>query len=150
MAGASGPKARKGSGSTFSVSLPLVPSHRTILVVDDDDDLQRGMADFCERRGYRVLPCHNPKEVLQLARSYRPHVVALDVLAPAGTSAEVCRRLAADPATQAIPVVCFVGDRESPAYARGPNFHLLSKPLDVSEFGSLLDRVFADSGGDGA
>jgi len=140
----------EGKGSTFSVSLPLVPSHRTILVVDDDDDLQRSMADFCERRGYRVLPCHNPKEVLQLARSYRPHVIALDVLAPAGTSAEVCSRLAADPATQPIPVVCFVGDGELPAYARGPNFHTLSKPLDVSEFGSLLDRVFADSGGDGA
>ena len=138
------------SGSTFSVSLPLVPSHRTILVVDDDDDLQRSMADFCERRGYRVLPCHNPKEVVNLARSFGPHVVALDVLAPSGTSAEVCSRLAADPATQAIPVVCFVGDREAPNYARGPNYHTLSKPLDVSEFGSLLDRVFAKSGGNGA
>jgi signal transduction histidine kinase len=140
----------EGRGSTFFVSLPIAPSHRTILLVDDDDDLQRGMADFCERRGYRVLPCHNPKEVVQLARSYRPHVVALDVLAPPGSSAEVCSRLAADPATKTIPVVCFVGNRESPTYARGPNFHILTKPLDVSEFGSLLDRVFADSGGDGA
>jgi signal transduction histidine kinase len=140
----------EGSGSTFFVSLPVAPSQRTILVVDDDDDLQRSMAAFCDRRGYRVLACHNPREVVTLARSYRPHLVALDVLAPAGTSAEVCRRLADDPATQAIPVVCFVADRKSPAYTSGPNLHLLAKPLDESEFGSLLDRMFARPGGNGA
>jgi signal transduction histidine kinase len=140
----------EGSGTTFFVSLPIAPSRRTILVVDDDDDLHRSMADFCDRRGYRVLTCHNAKEVLRLALSYRPDMVALDELASSGASDELCGKLAADPATRAIPVVCFVSNGISPADAHGPNFHTLSKPLDESEFGGLLDRVFASSKGTGA
>ncbi len=140
----------EGRGSTFFISLPTqAPAGRTILLVDDDDDLQPTVAEYCERRGFRVLPCHNPKDVVRLARSYHPQIVALDNLEPSGTSAEICGRLAADPATQGIPVVCFVGNNET-AYAHGPNLHLLTKPLDVAAFGGLLDRVFANSGADGA
>jgi CheY-like chemotaxis protein len=141
----------EGRGSTFYFSLPLeAAAKRTILVVDHDDDLHKSIADYCERRGFRLLPCHNARDVVRLVRSYHPQVVALDTLEPAGTSAEICGRLAADPVTQAIPVICFVGPHETKNHGHGANLHLLAKPLDLDAFGGLLERVFANAGGAGA
>jgi signal transduction histidine kinase len=144
-------ESKEGQGSKFSFSLPLAASPaRSILVVDDDDDLHRTITAFCEQRGYRVIACHNARETLQLARNYQPTIVAIDVLAGEGASVEVCSKLAEDERTQLIPVVCFARDQQSQAHAAGANVLLASKPLDQSEFGKLLDQLDSKSASGGA
>jgi signal transduction histidine kinase/HPt (histidine-containing phosphotransfer) domain-containing protein/BarA-like signal transduction histidine kinase len=76
----------------------------TLLVVDDQpaniEVLYRALAAH-----YRVLMATGGEQALALCRDDPPDLVLLDVVMPLMDGHEVCRRLKADPATSAIPVI---------------------------------------------
>lgn len=77
----------------------------TVLIIDDDTSVRKVAQVRLERGGYRVLTAADGEEGLQLAKAERPHAILLDILMPRMDGREVLRRLKADPATHAIPVI---------------------------------------------
>lgn len=77
----------------------------TILVIDDDPSIRKVVRMRLERAGYRVLDTDAGEEGLRLAKAEPPAVILLDLQMPKMDGREVLRRLKADPATQAIPVI---------------------------------------------
>jgi DNA-binding response OmpR family regulator len=55
---------------------------KTILVVDDDQELSDGLRVVLERQGYRVLQARDGQQAKQLVYSQRPHLVILDMMMP--------------------------------------------------------------------
>ena len=76
----------------------------TILVVDDDEAIVEFLELALSDLGYRVLSAVNGA-ALQLAQAERPAVILLDIMMPGMDGVEVSRRLRADPATAAIPII---------------------------------------------
>jgi CheY-like chemotaxis protein len=115
-----------------------------ILIVDDTphniDVLSATLSDeHCE-----LMAATSGARALELAARGRPDLVLLDVMMPGMDGFEVCRRLKADPATADIPVVVVSADA-SPGlierlFAAGA-LACLSKPLDLNEFGAILDSL---------
>lgn len=112
-----------------------------ILVVDDVATnriiLKVKLAAAC----YEVLQAEGGAEALDVARSEQPDVILLDMAMPDIPGLEVCRRLKADPATAAIPVIMITAYNDTGAkidalQAGAEEF--LSKPLDDM---GLLARV---------
>jgi CheY-like chemotaxis protein len=75
-----------------------------ILVVDDNPAMVRLLIDLLEDEGYRVATVDGDT-VVETALERPPRLILLDVMMPGLDGPEVCRRLRADPRTQAVPIV---------------------------------------------
>jgi len=81
------------------------PQQITILNVDDDETARYTTSHVLHRAGFAVLEAATGSAALDLARAAPLHLIILDVNLPDMSGFEVCRRLKADPATAAIPVL---------------------------------------------
>ncbi|SFU27963.1 HD domain-containing phosphohydrolase [Pseudoduganella namucuonensis] len=75
-----------------------------ILAVDDETTNLQLLRQILQER-YRLLFAKDGPRALELAAKEQPDLILLDVMMPDMTGYEVCRRLKADPATSAIPVI---------------------------------------------
>ncbi|HEX5460089.1 MAG TPA: response regulator [Steroidobacteraceae bacterium] len=124
-----------GLGSTFTVRLPLAsgevsrpeadPQNATgvtaaargvpcregprIMVVDDNVDAAASLADLLQLKGYPVLTAATGEEALEQARSFRPHVIFMDIGLPGIDGVETSLRIHAMPELQDVTVVAVTG-----------------------------------------
>lgn len=77
----------------------------TVLIVDDEEDIQELVRLSLQREGYEVLTVATGDDALAVARLRRPALTILDLLLPALAGLDVCKILKADPKTQAIPII---------------------------------------------
>jgi CheY-like chemotaxis protein len=122
-----------------SVSRPLV------LVVDDEQDIQRVASRVIESLGYGLVLATNGEEGLELARAYRPQLVLTDALMPRLDGREMGRRIKDDEATGAAKVVVMTALFTNVKY-RNEGFKTykvddyLAKPLAFDELRALLQK----------
>jgi PAS domain S-box-containing protein len=147
-----------GRGSRFSFALPLVaaaaPSGEeaadvaldgptfdarlaegqslTALVVDDSTVSRRILASLLEAAGLQVMTAAGGLEAVCLARDHHPDVVFMDLRMSDLDGFEACRRIKADDATAAIPVIAVTasafGDTRQAAREAGCSDYL-PKPV---------------------
>jgi DNA-binding response OmpR family regulator len=56
--------------------------NKTILVVDDDQELSDGLRVVLEKQGYRVMQARDGQQGKQLIHQHRPDLVILDMMMP--------------------------------------------------------------------
>jgi two-component system cell cycle response regulator DivK len=116
---------------------------KTILLVEDNERNRKLVRTILEFRGYEVIECEDGTPSLELARAHKPALVLMDIQLPTMDGITALGRLRADPDTAAIPVVAVTasvtpGERDR-VVAAGFNGYV-SKPIDVSTFGEMVDR----------
>ncbi len=77
-----------------------------VLVVDDDSLIRQMVRDLLEIASYFVEEAVDGADGLAQAAAVHPDLILLDLVMPNLGGSVVCRRLKADPATRAIPVIC--------------------------------------------
>jgi signal transduction histidine kinase len=117
------------------------PSSSTVLIVDDTPANVRVLAEYLDGHGFNVTVAQDGEEGLERARYGRPDLVLLDAMMPGWDGFETCRRLKADPATSAIPVIFMtalsdIGDKVRAYEAGGIDY--ITKPFHAEE---VLARV---------
>ena len=78
---------------------------RRILVVEDQVDNQRILRDLLTSVGYEIILAENGMDALTAATAERPDLILMDIQLPVLDGYEATRRLKADPALRAIPVI---------------------------------------------
>ncbi|TVQ13832.1 MAG: response regulator [Balneolaceae bacterium] len=76
-----------------------------ILVVDDNPHMLKGVTRLFRINGFEVEEALNGTMAMELAGTYRPDLILLDVNLPDINGIEVCRRLKSDPDTANIFIV---------------------------------------------
>ena len=114
-----------------------------ILYVEDNEDNVYMLTRRLQRRGFEVVVAGDGAEGIEKARRLLPALILMDLSLPGVDGWEATRRLKADPATRAIPVIALSahameGDREKALQAGCDDFD--SKPVD---FASLLGKIEA-------
>lgn len=66
---------------------------KTILVIEDDTSILRGLVDNLKFEGNTVLSAREGEEGLQLALQERPDLVLLDIMLPGLSGYDICRKL---------------------------------------------------------
>jgi CheY-like chemotaxis protein len=79
----------------------------TILVVDDSPTNRQYLTVLLGEAGHRLLEAADGAEGLAVVRAQRPDLVIADILMPTMDGYEFVRRLRADPAIAATPVIFF-------------------------------------------
>lgn len=76
-----------------------------ILVVEDEPDIRRLIVHHLDREGFRPRTAATGLEALREVRARPPDLVILDLMLPELDGLEVCRRLRADAASAALPII---------------------------------------------
>ena len=85
-----------------------------VLIVDDSRDIRLFCRKLLEKQGYRTAEAADGAGCLAQAQALAPACILLDVQMPDLDGYEVCRRLKAMPATQAIPVLFLTATADDP------------------------------------
>jgi DNA-binding response OmpR family regulator len=115
-----------------------MPDSSTILLVDDEDAVQRLLAYPLERDGFRVVQARDGQEALE--RFGREHVdlVVLDVMLPKVDGLEVCKRLRAE---SAVPIIMLTARDDELDKVLGLELgadDYITKPFSIREFRSRV------------
>ena len=119
----------------------IAPGDAVLLIVEDDPNYARILADLARDRGLKVLVAHRGAEALALAREYPPTAVSLDVFLPDMLGWSVLSQLKQDSRTRHIPVqiVTLDEDRQH-GLARGA-FSFVAKPTTTEALGAAIARI---------
>jgi diguanylate cyclase (GGDEF)-like protein len=107
-----------------------------ILVVDDDPAILRIVSLVLEDKGYDVNTANSGEEAYQLAFSFQPDLIVLDVNMPNGWSGFVtCQKFKSDIHLSAIPIIFLTGKVEQfeEGFELGGADYVL-KPFNQKEF----------------
>lgn len=118
-------------------------AHR-VLAVDDDPVIQRLLEVNLELEGYEVALASDGVEALEVARSFRPDVILLDVMMPRMDGWQACEQLKQDPDLQEIPVVFLSARAQDADVARGTDAGAaayLTKPFDPVQLLDLIEEL---------
>ncbi|MBI5493981.1 MAG: response regulator [Deltaproteobacteria bacterium] len=111
-------------------TLPSTNASRTVLVIDDDLDMQRMVARAITLAGFRPACTADARGGLRLFHELRPAMAFLDLMLPDLSGLEICRRLRAE--GTATPLVA-ISTRDSPedeANVMAAGFNLfIHKPM---------------------
>ncbi len=77
---------------------------KTILVVDDEQDIVRLLKYNLQKEGYAVLAARTGKQAIEQARQL-PHLILLDVMMPEMDGLDVLKALRKDRTTAHIPII---------------------------------------------
>lgn len=153
-----------GKGSEFVVRLPIsqeinqirdmteltrssnasVRSGLRILLVDDNQDAAVSLSMLLKLQGHDVQVAHDGLSALEVARSYQPHVVFLDIGMPGMDGYEVARRIRQQPGMEKVVLAALTGwgqqeDRRRTSEA-GFNHHLV-KPPELKALEGVLAMI---------
>jgi two-component system, cell cycle response regulator DivK len=118
-----------------------------ILLVEDNEKNRKLAHDVLVHQGYQVIDAESAEDALRVVQERQPGLVLMDIHLPGIDGIEALRRLRADPATRAIPVMAVTAsamthDRAKIMAAGFDGYQ--SKPISVKPFlaavRELLDR----------
>ena len=120
-----------------------------VLVVDDFQDNREMYAEYLAFSGFRVIQAANGKEALDQAFANRPDIIIMDLSLPVMDGWEATRRLKAESATQAIPVIgltahAMTGDRDKAMAAGCDDYD--TKPVELPRLLEKIEALLGRSG----
>jgi DNA-binding response OmpR family regulator len=124
-----------------------MPDSSTILLVDDEDSVQKLLAYPLERDGFRVLQARDGEEALARFADEDVDLVVLDLMLPKLDGLEVCKRLRAE---SQVPIIMLTARDDELDKVVGLELgadDYITKPFSIREFRSrvraLLRRASA-------
>ncbi len=78
---------------------------KTILVVEDDEDLNRAIADMLRRENFLSFEAKNGKEGVEIALTKHPDLILLDLLMPVMGGLTALKNIRADAWGKKVPVI---------------------------------------------
>jgi DNA-binding response OmpR family regulator len=115
-----------------------MPDSPTILLVDDEDALQKLLTYPLEREGYRVVAARDGQEALDRFASEQPDLVVLDIMLPKIDGLEVCKRLRAK---STVPIIMLTARDDELDKVVGLELgadDYITKPFSIREFRSRI------------
>ena len=123
-------------------------AHRTILLVEDEDQLRLVLRDLLEREGFTVIEAADGVQALDAIDRDAPDAIVLDLNLPRLDGYQVLSHIRARGATAAIPVLVLtaLGDEESEVkvFESGAN-DFISKPFRPRALSARLKALMQKS-----
>jgi DNA-binding response OmpR family regulator len=115
-----------------------MPDSSTILLVDDEDSVQKLLAYPLEREGFRVLQAWDGEEALERFAEEDVDLVVLDIMLPKLDGLEVCKRLRAE---STVPIIMLTARDDELDKVVGLELgadDYITKPFSIREFRSRV------------
>jgi len=113
----------------------------TILIIEDDSTMLRGLKDNFEFKGYLVLTAADGEDGLNTALNKKPDLIILDIMLPKINGYEICRLIRKE--NLEMPIIMLTAKGEESDVVLGLNLgadDYVTKPFSIKE---LLARAAA-------
>jgi two-component system phosphate regulon response regulator PhoB len=118
-------------------------SKKSILVVEDEEDIQQLVSYNLVRAGFDVDCADSGEEALQRVREKKPDLILLDLMLPGIDGSEVCRILRLEEPTREVPIIMLTARGEDDDVMAGLDLgadDYITKPFSP---GVLVARIKA-------
>lgn len=78
---------------------------KKILVVDDEVDVTELLSYNLTQRGFLPQSVNDPRRVIEVARSFKPDLIVLDVMMPDLSGIQVCRLIRQESILKGVPII---------------------------------------------
>ena len=123
-----------------------MPDSSTILLVDDEDSVQKLLTYPLERDGFRVVPARDGEEALARFAEEPVDLVVLDIMLPKLDGLEVCKRLRAE---SSVPIIMLTARDDEFDTVLGLELgadDYITKPFSIREFRSRVRALLRRAG----
>jgi two-component system cell cycle response regulator DivK len=122
-------------------------SAKTILYVEDNEFNRKIVRDLLKRTTYALIEANDGEAGVATALEKRPDLVLMDIQLPKISGIEATRRLRADPATAATPIIAITsfalyGDDQKAKEAGATAY--LTKPYSPKELLTLIRSILPE------
>src|SRR5918998_6320752 len=109
-------------------------SEKSILVVEDSDEIRELLGFVLEAEGYQVVALEDGRDVVATAREQQPVLITLDLALPGKDGWAIVRELQDDDQTHEIPILVISAyTRELDAPLRRRVARVISKPFYITQ-----------------
>ena len=118
-----------------------MPETSTILLVDDEEAIQKLLTYPLERDGYRVVPARDGEEALRRFGEEEVDLVVLDIMLPKLDGLEVCKRIRSE---STVPIIMLTARDDELDKVLGLELgadDYITKPFLIREFRSRVRAV---------
>src|ERR1041385_2708928 len=124
----------------------MTPQPARILLVDDEQSVQKLLAYPLRKEGYEVVPALDGEEALERARGQNFDLIVLDVMLPKLDGFDVCRQLRAQ---SNVPIIMLTAKAEEFDKVLGLELgadDYITKPFSLREFRSRVKAALRRAG----
>jgi CRP-like cAMP-binding protein/CheY-like chemotaxis protein len=114
---------------------------RSLLIIDDHDDIRENIAEILTLAGYRTITAENGKKGVEAAQKEKPDLVICDIMMPELDGYGVLHLLKKNPETENIPLIFLTAKTERSDFRKGMEMgadDYITKPFDDIE---LLNAI---------
>ena len=126
------------------------PRVRSIMIVEDDEDIAESIRYNLEREAFRVRVAVTGEDALNLILDGPPSLVLLDLNLPQMSGFEICRRLRAESTTANIPILMLTARSDETDKVLGLNMgadDYITKPFSMRELVARINAALRRSTG---
>ena len=120
---------------------------KKILIVDDESPIAELIADICNQFGFETKVLVSGENVMDVAKSYGPDLLTLDLLMPDKSGLEILAELKEDEKTKLIPVIIISAIAGSVSFEGiiEQSQGILSKPFQVPRLKQVIETALSHS-----
>lgn len=123
------------------------PDQKTILVVEDSDEIRELLGFVLEAEGYLVVALEDGRDVVETAREQQPVLITLDLALPGKDGWAIVRELQDDERTRDIPILVISAyTRELDTPLRRRVARVISKPFYINQVVSEVEDILTSGG----
>ena len=122
-----------------------------LLIVEDEAPIRMGLSAAMTRLGYRVIAAENGSDAILKASENHPDLIISDIKMPVLDGIELKKRLGADPALAAVPLIYLSARSAVEDRVNGIRFgadDYVTKPFDVGELAARVEAVLRRARGE--
>ncbi|WP_019987324.1 response regulator [Rudanella lutea] len=114
---------------------------KTLLIIEDDVAFARSLQDYARKKGYKVIVSVRGDEGLQLAATFKPLGILLDIQLPIMSGWEVMDALKANPQTRPIPVHMMSSHKLRKESLLKGAIDFVDKPMAFDQMQDVLGKI---------
>jgi CheY-like chemotaxis protein len=115
---------------------------KSILVVEDSDEIRELLEMVLESEGHRVVPLGDGRDVVATARDLQPALITLDLALPGKDGWAIVKELQEDESTRDIPIIVISAyTRELEAPLRRRVARVISKPFYITQVVNEVEEI---------
>lgn len=118
---------------------------KTILVIEDNEDIRENVDEILSLANYKVLTAPNGKEGIEIAQHQHPDIIICDIMMPGIDGYGVLHVLHKDPETQSIPFIFLTSKSERSDFRTAMELgadDYITKPFAGNELLNAIESRF--------
>ena len=119
---------------------------RRVLVVEDDDSIATALEYVIDREGLDQSRVAHGGEALERIRSFRPHLVLLDVMLPEVSGFEICRSVRSDGSLSGVKILMMTARGSANERRKGLELGadgFVTKPFELKSLRDEMRRLLS-------